>query len=242
MFLVMYLFLQNLRYTLIPTIVVPVALLGTFGVLFALRLLDQRADHVRHGAGDRHRGRRRDRGGRERRAHHERGRAARRATRRARRWARSPGAIIGITVVLISVFVPLAFFAGSVGNIYRQFSAVMVSVDRCSRPSWRCRSRRRCAPPCSSRWTAGHQHEKTRLLRLVQPRLQVATAKGYESWSRASCAAPARYLLIYAADRRRRGVPRAAPADLVPADRRPGLHDRQRAAAAGRDAGRARWR
>ena len=37
------------------------------------------------------------------------------------------GAIIGVTVVLISVFVPLAFFAGSVGNIYRQFSAVMVS-------------------------------------------------------------------------------------------------------------------
>ena len=37
------------------------------------------------------------------------------------------GAIIGVTVVLIAVFVPLAFFKGSVGNIYRQFSAVMVS-------------------------------------------------------------------------------------------------------------------
>ena len=46
-FLVMYLFLQNLRYTLIPTIVVPVALLGAFGVHARVRLLDQRADDVR---------------------------------------------------------------------------------------------------------------------------------------------------------------------------------------------------
>ena len=150
-FLVMFLFLQNFRYTLIPTLVVPVALLGTFARAARARLLDQRADHVRHGAGDRHRGRRRDRGGRERRAHHERGRPAaarghaqgdgpdlRRASS-ASRWCWS------------SVFVPLAFFGGSVGNIYRQFSLVMVGLDRCSRRSWRCRSRRRCAPRCSSR-------------------------------------------------------------------------------------------
>ena len=42
-------------------------------------------------------------------------------------------------VVLVSVFVPMAFFAGSVGNIYRQFSAGDGGVDRCSRRSWRCR-------------------------------------------------------------------------------------------------------
>jgi multidrug efflux pump len=73
-FLVMYLFLQNIRYTIIPTIVVPVALLGTFATLVAVRFLDQRADDVRHGAGDRYSGRRCDRRGGERRTHHERGR------------------------------------------------------------------------------------------------------------------------------------------------------------------------
>ena len=52
-FAVMYLFLQNWRYTLIPALVAPIALLGTFAVMLALGF-DQRADHVRHGAGDRH--------------------------------------------------------------------------------------------------------------------------------------------------------------------------------------------
>ncbi len=72
-FLVMYLFLQNLRYTLIPTIVVPVSLMGTFARAVRAGFLDQRADDVRDGAGDRHRGRRRHRRDRERRTHHERG-------------------------------------------------------------------------------------------------------------------------------------------------------------------------
>ena len=56
-FLVMLLFLQNMRATLIPTIAVPVVLLGTFAVLGAGRLFDQHADHVRRGAGDRPAGR-----------------------------------------------------------------------------------------------------------------------------------------------------------------------------------------
>ena len=56
-FLVMFLFLQNLRATLIPTIAVPVVLLGTFAVLADGRLLDQHAHHVRGGAGDRTAGR-----------------------------------------------------------------------------------------------------------------------------------------------------------------------------------------
>ena len=72
-FLVMLLFLQNLRYTLIPTIVVPICLLGTLAVMLPLGFR-QHDDHVRHGAGDRHPGGRRHRGGRERRAHHGRGR------------------------------------------------------------------------------------------------------------------------------------------------------------------------
>ena len=56
-FLVMFVFLQNLRATLIPAIAVPVVLLGTFVVLNAARLLDQHADHVRGGARDRTAGR-----------------------------------------------------------------------------------------------------------------------------------------------------------------------------------------
>ena len=67
-FVVMYLFLQNFRATLIPTIAVPVVLLGTFGILSVAGLHDQHADDVRHGAGDRPAGRRRHRRGRERRA------------------------------------------------------------------------------------------------------------------------------------------------------------------------------
>ena len=89
-FVVMFLFLQNIRYTIIPTIVVPVALLGACAALLLARLFDQRADDVRHGAGGRHPRRRRHRRGRERRAHHDARKACRRGRRRARRWGRSP--------------------------------------------------------------------------------------------------------------------------------------------------------
>jgi hydrophobe/amphiphile efflux-1 (HAE1) family protein len=70
--LVMYIFLQNFRATLIPAIAVPVVLLGTFGVLAAFGLFDQHADHVRPGAGHRPAGGRRHRGGGKRRARDER--------------------------------------------------------------------------------------------------------------------------------------------------------------------------
>ena len=99
------------------------------------------------------------------------------------------GAIIGVTVVLISVFVPLAFFSGSVGNIYRQFSAVMavsIAFSSFMALSLTPRSARRF----SNRWQAGHHLEKRSFFQLVQPCLQ-ATAHGYEPWSRASCAGPA---------------------------------------------------
>ena len=72
--LVVILFLQTWRASIIPLLAVPVSVVGTFAVMHAVRLLDQRADPVRPGAGDRHRRRRRDRRGRERRAQH-RGRA-----------------------------------------------------------------------------------------------------------------------------------------------------------------------
>ncbi|MEK8024977.1 MAG: hypothetical protein RLY78_1423 [Pseudomonadota bacterium] len=125
-FIVMLLFLQNIRYTLIPTIVVPVALLGTFGVMLAMGfsinvltlfgmvlaigiLVDDAIVVVENVE----------------RIMAEEGLSPRQATVKA--MGQITGAIIGITVVLISVFVPMAFFSGSVGNIYRQFSLAMVA-------------------------------------------------------------------------------------------------------------------
>ncbi|MBL8302751.1 MAG: efflux RND transporter permease subunit, partial [Ideonella sp.] len=125
-FLVMFLFLQNFRYTIIPTIVVPVALLGTFAVLLALGfsinvltmfgmvlvigiVVDDAIVVVENVE----------------RIMSEEGLPPREATKKA--MGQISGAIIGITVVLVSVFVPMAFFAGSVGNIYRQFSLAMVA-------------------------------------------------------------------------------------------------------------------
>jgi multidrug efflux pump len=125
-FLVMYLFLQNWRYTLIPAIVVPVSLLGSFAALnaigFSINVLtmfgmilvigivvDDAIVVVENVE----------------RIMSEEGLPPREATVKA--MGQIQGAIVGITLVLISVFVPLAFFAGSVGNIYKQFSAVMVS-------------------------------------------------------------------------------------------------------------------
>ena len=125
-FLVMYLFLQNIRYTLIPTIVVPVALLGTFAALFAMGfsinvltmfgmvlvigiVVDDAIVVVENVE----------------RIMAEEGLPPLEATRKA--MSQISGAVIGVTVVLISVFVPLAFFAGSTGNIYRQFAATMAT-------------------------------------------------------------------------------------------------------------------
>ena len=125
-FLVMLLFLQNIRYTLIPTIVVAVALLGTFavmlvagfsinvltlfGMVLAIGILVDDAIVVVENV---------------ERLMAEEGLSPVEATRKA--MGQITGAIIGITVVLVSVFVPMAFFAGSVGNIYRQFSLSMVA-------------------------------------------------------------------------------------------------------------------
>ena len=125
-FLVMYLFLQNIRYTLVPTLVVPVALLGTFGVMLAAGfsinvltmfgmvlaigiLVDDAIVVVENVE----------------RLMAEEGLSPYEATKKA--MTQISGAIVGITVVLVSVFIPMAFFAGSVGNIYRQFSMAVVS-------------------------------------------------------------------------------------------------------------------
>ncbi|MFL9828737.1 multidrug efflux RND transporter permease subunit [Rhodoplanes sp. SY1] len=124
-FLVMFLFLQNIRYTIIPTIVVPIALLGTcavllglgysinvltmFGMVLAIGILVDDAIVVVENV---------------ERIMAEEGLPPRAATEKA--MEQITGAVIGITLVLMAVFVPMAFFPGSVGIMYQQFSAAMV--------------------------------------------------------------------------------------------------------------------
>jgi multidrug efflux pump len=125
-FLVMYLFLQNFRATLIPTIVVPVALLGTFGTMLAFgfsinvltmfglvlaigMLVDDAIVVVENVE----------------RIMTEEGLPPLEATRKA--MDQITGALVGISLVLTAVFIPMAFFGGSVGTIYRQFSLSLVS-------------------------------------------------------------------------------------------------------------------
>jgi HAE1 family hydrophobic/amphiphilic exporter-1/multidrug efflux pump len=125
-FLVMFLFLQNFRATLIPTIAVPVVLLGTFGVLaacgfsintltmfglvLAIGLLVDDAIVVVENV---------------ERVMSEEGLSPKSATRKS--MQQITGALVGIALVLAAVFVPMAFFPGSVGVIYRQFSITIVS-------------------------------------------------------------------------------------------------------------------
>jgi multidrug efflux pump len=126
-FIVMFVFLQNIRATLIPTLAVPVVLLGTFGVLdvfgysintltmfamvLAIGLLVDDAIVVVENV---------------ERVMEEEGLSPKEATRKS--MDQITGALIGIATVLSAVFVPMAFFGGSVGVIYRQFSVTIVSA------------------------------------------------------------------------------------------------------------------
>lgn len=126
-FLVMLLFLQNLRATLIPTLAVPVVLLGTFGVLaafgfsintltmlamvLAIGLLVDDAIVVVENV---------------ERIMEEEGLSPREATRKS--MGEISGALVGIALVLSAVFVPMAFFGGSTGVIYQQFAITIVSA------------------------------------------------------------------------------------------------------------------
>ncbi len=126
-FLVMYLFLQNFRATLIPTIAVPVVLFGTFGVLYAFGysintltmfamvlaiglLVDDAIVVVENVE----------------RIMSEEGLSPREATRKS--MGQIQGALVGIALVLSAVFIPMAFFGGTTGAIYRQFSVTIVSA------------------------------------------------------------------------------------------------------------------
>ncbi|MEM5511524.1 efflux RND transporter permease subunit [Pseudoalteromonas sp. AS84] len=126
-FVVMYLFLQNFRATLIPTIAVPVVLLGTFGILYtfgysintltmfamvlAIGLLVDDAIVVVENV---------------ERLMTEEKLSALEATRKS--MDEIKGALVGIAMVLSAVFIPMAFFSGSTGIIYRQFSITLVSA------------------------------------------------------------------------------------------------------------------
>ncbi|TBV09319.1 efflux RND transporter permease subunit [Phytopseudomonas dryadis] len=124
---IMYLFLQNWRVTLIPAIAVPVVLMGTFGVLallgysintltmfgmvLAIGLLVDDAIVVVENV---------------ERVMREEGLPPREATRKS--MGQITGALVGIALVLTAVFLPMAFFAGSTGVIYRQFSVTIASA------------------------------------------------------------------------------------------------------------------
>src|SRR5476651_2613269 len=126
-FLVMFLFLQNFRATLIPTIAVPVVLLGTFailsafgysintltmfGMVLAIGLLVDDAIVVVENV---------------ERVMSEDGLSPKEATKKS--MEQIQGALVGIAMVLSAVFIPMAFFGGSTGVIYRQFSITIVSA------------------------------------------------------------------------------------------------------------------
>ena len=125
--LVMYLFLQNVRATLIPAIAVPVVLLGTFGLMAALGftintlsmfglvlaiglLVDDAIVVVENVE----------------RVMTEEGLSPKQATEKA--MSQITGALIGVAMVLSAVFVPVAFSSGTVGAIYREFSLTIVAA------------------------------------------------------------------------------------------------------------------
>ena len=195
-FLVMYLFLQNWRYTVIPTIVVPVALLGTFASLLALGfsinvltmfgmvlvigiVVDDAIVVVENVEC----------------IMSEEGLSPVEATRKA--MGQISGAIIGVTVVLIAVFVPLAFFAGSVGNVYRQFAAVMGISIAFSALMALTLTPALCATLLLP-MQKGQHHARGGFFGWFN-RGFTRTAKGYERGVARMLPRAARYLLIYAA-------------------------------------------
>jgi multidrug efflux pump len=194
-FVVMYVFLQNIRYTIIPTIVVPVALLGTFGVLLALGfsinvltmfgmvlvigiVVDDAIVVVENVE----------------RIMSEEGLPPKEATKKA--MGQIYGAIIGVTVVLIAVFVPLAFFSGSTGNIYRQFSAVMVAAISISAFMALSLTPALCATLLKP-VEAGHHLEKGGVFGWFNRGFK-STAKGYEGLVTRLLRRAGRVMIVYA--------------------------------------------
>ena len=178
-FLVMYLFLQNFRATLIPTLVVPVALLGTcglmaafgfsinvltmFGMVLAIGILVDDAIVVVENV---------------ERIISEEGIGPVEATRKA--MGQITGALIGITLVLTAVFLPMAFFGGSVGTIYRQFTMSIVSCMLFSIFLALTLTPALCAT-LLKQVDAGHHHEKKGFFGWFNRMFERATNR-YQKW------------------------------------------------------------
>jgi multidrug efflux pump len=193
-FLVMYLFLQNIRYTLIPTIVVPVALMGTFAVMYALGfsinvltmfgmvlaigiLVDDAIVVVENVE----------------RIMSEEGLSPREATRKA--MGQITGAIIGITLVLIAVFIPMAFFGGAVGAIYRQFSLSMAASMAFSALMALTLTPALCATILKP-VQAGHHHEKKGFFGWFNRKFNQST-NTYQSMVGGMLGKTTRYMVVY---------------------------------------------
>ncbi len=195
-FLVMFLFLQNIRYTLIPTLVVPVALMGTFATMLALGfsinvltmfgmvlaigiLVDDAIVVVENVE----------------RIMATEGLSPKEATRKAMKQI--TGAIIGITLVLVAVFIPMAFMPGSVGVIYQQFSLSMATSILFSAFLALTLTPALCATLLKP-IAAGEHHERTGFFGWFNRRFE-RLSNSYEGGVSYALKRTGRYLLIYVA-------------------------------------------
>ncbi|MBV7481049.1 efflux RND transporter permease subunit [Pseudomonas sp. PDM31] len=193
-FAVMFLFLQNIRYTLIPTLVVPVALMGTFATMLALGfsinvltmfgmvlaigiLVDDAIVVVENVE----------------RIMATEGLSPKEATRKA--MTQITGAIIGITLVLVAVFIPMAFMPGSVGVIYQQFSLSMATSILFSAFLALTLTPALCATLLKP-IAKGEHHERTGFFGWFNRRFERLTER-YQGWVAYALKRTGRYLLIY---------------------------------------------
>ena len=195
-FLILYFFLQNLRTALIPTIVVPVALLGSFalmklfgfsinvltmfGLVLAIGILVDDAIVVTENV---------------ERIMNEEGLPPREATRKA--MGQITGALIAISLVLTAVFIPMAFFGGSVGAIYRQFSMSLVACMGFSIFLAMSLTPALCASMLP-RVEKGHHQQKRGFWGWFNRKFD-ATTHRYEGWTSGVIKRWPVYLVIYAA-------------------------------------------
>ncbi|WP_444447847.1 multidrug efflux RND transporter permease subunit [Pseudomonas kurunegalensis] len=194
-FAVMFLFLQNLRYTLIPTLVVPVALMGTFAVMLAMGfsvnvltlfgmvlaigiLVDDAIVVVENVE----------------RIMAEEGLPPKEATRKA--MGQISGAIVGITLVLVAVFLPMAFMQGSVGVIYQQFSVSMAVSILFSAFLALSLTPALCATLLKP-VAKGELHERKGFFGWFNRRFE-SLSNGYQRWVMQALKRSGRYLLVYA--------------------------------------------
>ncbi|SDY34651.1 efflux RND transporter permease subunit [Pseudomonas sp. NFIX28] len=193
-FAVMFLFLQNIRYTLIPTLVVPVALMGTFATMLALGfsinvltmfgmvlaigiLVDDAIVVVENVE----------------RIMASEGLPPREATRKA--MQQITGAIVGITLVLVAVFLPMAFMPGSVGVIYQQFSLSMATSILFSAFLALTLTPALCATLLKP-IAKGEHHEKGGFFGWFNRRFE-NLSDGYQRWVAYALKRCGRYLLVY---------------------------------------------